>query len=121
MRRAGLDARVLPASTKPFAPILIGSSFGREIATERDATDAMSSRTTSRPCAGTLKRIIRPASSVQMSAGSAAPGKASVNCVRVARITRAVVWICCARMPTRTPNDTAARRRPECRCLRPRA
>ena len=63
------------------------SSFGREIATLRDETAAMSSRTTSSDCAGTLNRIIRPVSSVQRSASRRPPGSTSVIGVRRA-VTR---------------------------------
>ena len=85
---AGLDS--VPASEKPLLGMLTGSSFGREMVTLRDETAAMSSRTTSSACAGTLKRIMRPASSVQRSASRRPPGSTSAMRVRRALTRRAV-------------------------------
>jgi hypothetical protein len=66
------------------------SSFGREMETLRDDTAAMSSRTTSSDCSGTLNRIIRPVSSVQSSASSCAPGS-TIDEARPARADQARV------------------------------
>ena len=86
---AGLDS--VPASRKPLPGIFTCSSFGREMETLREDTEAMSSRTTSSDCSGTLNRIIRPASSVQRSASSWAPGRINAMRVRRALTRRAVV------------------------------
>ena len=69
-RRACAGFDIVPASRKPLLGIFTCSSFGREMVTLRDDTEAMSSRTTSSDCSGTLKRSSRPVSSVQMSASS---------------------------------------------------
>ena len=87
---AGFDT--VPESEKPLLGILTCSSLGREIGTRRDATDAMSSRTTSSDCSGTLKRNNRPFESPQTSASIAGASvgrswmrvwRASIVCVAV--------------------------------------
>ena len=72
--------------------MLTGSSFGREIDTLRADTEAMSSRTTSSDCAGTLKRsmpagLVGPDVGVELARSAAS----SVTCVRRARTMRAAV------------------------------
>jgi len=56
------------ASENPLARIFVGSSFGREIVTRRAATEAMSSRTTSMPCAGIVSRRLLIKAGVHSSA-----------------------------------------------------
>ena len=86
---AGFDS--VPASEKPFAGIRTRSSFGREMTTCLEATDAMSSRATSRLCAGTVSRSSRPFSSPQILMSSGRFGVLIVTCVRFAAISRADV------------------------------
>ena len=69
--RSGLDS--VPTSVKPLPPIFTCSSLAREIVTRRDETAAMSSRTTSRPWAGIVRRTRCPLSSLHTSASSGVP------------------------------------------------
>ena len=69
----GLES--VPASEKPFAGMRTCSSPARVIVTRRADTAAMSSRTTSSVCAGTLTRSSRPDSSPQISTSSGRPGR----------------------------------------------
>src|SRR5207248_590780 len=101
-------AFAVAASEKPFARILADSSFGREIVTRRAATDAMSSRTTSSPCAAIVSRRRWPVSSPQTSASTGAPADDILTPVRRATISRSVVWICSVdESPTSIVNTAA--------------
>ena len=102
---AGFDS--VPASENPFDGMRTRSSFGREMTTCLEATDAMSSRATSMFWAGTVRRSSRPFSSPQMFRSSGRFGVEIVTCVRRAAMSRADVWICSVAMST-TFSESAA-------------